>query len=576
MLRGRCVNAVRDNRHVRSDLAWVLALSLLLLCWLPLGPAAAGNGAATDGMVEALRQRVERLRTAGDARIGAGSTAARALLASLYEKRGFAPFWADPSRANTLLAAIEASATHGLDPRDYHAGALAAARPSGAGDRDRALAERELLLSDAFMRLAFHLRFGKADPRSLQHGWNFTRTLGADPEVALAGLLAAPDPAAALEALAPQLPLYRNLRGALAQMRQTGTHGSWPRIDDGPKLERGSSGPRVQQLRERLRASGDLTEVEAGAGFDDDLDAALRRFQARHGLEVDGVAGRGTLAALNVTIAERIAQVRANLERLRWVARDLAGDYLLVDIAGFNAQLWLGDSLAWQARVVVGRPFRTTPEFRAPMKYLVLNPEWNVPPTILREDVLPKAIRDPGYLQQHHMRVLDQAGRAVDPAAIDWQRYRSQPRGFPYQVVQAPGQDNPLGRIKFMFPNEHSVYLHDTPSRALFDRTVRAFSSGCIRIDRPLDLAVLLLDDRERWSGQQLAEALAEGRTQTVPVRRTVPVMLLYFTASTGPEGELQFRPDLYRRDAPIIEALAAPFRFAPVDAGRRAVPARS
>jgi L,D-transpeptidase YcbB len=327
----------------------------------------------------------------------------------------------------------------------------------------------------------------------------------------------------------------------------------------------------VAELRRRLHAGGDLAAAEDGDVFDAELESALRRFQARHGLEADGAVGRASLAALNVPVAERIAQVRANLERLRWIARELAGDYLLVDIAGFNAQLWLDDTLAWQARVVVGRPFRRTPEFRAPMKYLVLNPEWNVPPTILREDVLPKVIRDPAYLQQHDMRVYDRAGRALDPAAIDWSQYRDRPRAFPHQIVQAPGRQNPLGSIKFMFPNEHSVYLHDTPSRALFDRTVRAFSSGCIRIDRPLELATLLLDDAQRWSVQQLQEAIATGRTQTVPVRRSVPVLLLYFTARASAAGEPQFRPDLYGRDGPIIKALAAPFRFAPVDAGTRA-----
>jgi murein L,D-transpeptidase YcbB/YkuD len=327
----------------------------------------------------------------------------------------------------------------------------------------------------------------------------------------------------------------------------------------------------VGQLRSRLRAGGELVADAEGAAFDAQLEGALRRFQSRHGLEADGVAGRATLAALNVPVADRIAQVRANLERLRWVARELAGDYLLVDIAGFNAQLWLNDAPAWQARVVVGRPFRTTPEFRAPMKYLVLNPEWNVPPTILREDVLPKVVRDPRYLQQHQMRVLDRAGRPLDAAAIDWASYRERPRAFPHQIVQAPGQDNPLGSVKFMFPNEHSVYLHDTPSRALFDKTVRAFSSGCIRIEKPLELAILLLDDPQRWSEQPLLDAIATGKTQTVPARRTVPVMLLYFTASAGADGELQFRPDLYGRDGPIIKALAAPFSFAPVDAGKRA-----
>jgi len=572
-----CLNAVRGVRYDPPPGDIALKLLRAGLACLLLGPVGAARAADPGPVSETLRHRVEALRTSGDARIGAGSAGARALIASLYEKRGFAPVWSPRPRADAMLAAIEASAAHGLDPRDYHA-ELLAAQPAAAGaaERDRASAERELLLTDAYLRLAYHLVFGKADPRTLQHGWNFARSLGgADPVEALAGLLDSSDPAASLESLAPRLPLYRDLRSALARLRAIELRGGWPRVGDGPKLERGSTGPRVGQLRQRLRASGDLPAGAGDAVYDEELEAAVRRFQSLHGLETDGIVGRATLAALNVSVAERVAQVRANLERLRWVARELAGDYLLVDIAGFSAQLWLNDSPAWQARVVVGRPFRTTPEFRAPMKYLVLNPEWNVPPTILREDVLPKVIRDPAYLRQHHMRVLDHAGRAVDPATIDWPRYRGQPRSFPYQIVQAPGPDNPLGGIKFMFPNEQSVYLHDTPSRALFDRTVRAFSSGCIRIDKPLDLAVLLLDDPQRWSEQQLAEAIAGGRTQTVPVRRTVPVMLLYFTASTTASGELQFRPDLYGRDAPIIAALSAPFRFAPVDAGRPASPAR-
>lgn len=544
-------------RTMRRGARWALAAVLVL--------AVAAASAAPS--VEAMRERVEALRADGETAIGAGSIAARALVASLYEQRGFVPLWTDAQRERALLAALEASRTHGLDPRDYHLDALAQAHTPDA--------QRELLLTDAFVRLAYHLVFGKADPRALNNGWNFSRTLdGIDPVAALARLLDAPDPAAALESLAPRMALYRELRGALARLQEAERAGGWPAVDAGAKLERGSTGSRVIQLRERLRASGDLTEGPTDfALFDAALETAVRRFQARHGLEPDGVVGKSTFAALNVPVAERIAQVRVNLERLRWVSRDLAGDFLLVDIAGFSARLWLNDALAWSSRVVVGKPYRTTPVFRARMKYLVINPEWNVPPTILREDVLPKVIRDPGYLAQHQMRVLDRAGRALDPAAIDWAQYRTQPRAFPYQIVEAPGKDNPLGAIKFMFPNEHSVYLHDTPARALFGRTVRAASSGCIRIEEPLALARLLLDDGERWSDENLRAAIAAGRTQTVAVKRTVPVLLLYFTASVGPDGELQFRPDLYGRDRAVRAALAAPFRFAPVDGVRRAAP---
>jgi murein L,D-transpeptidase YcbB/YkuD len=323
----------------------------------------------------------------------------------------------------------------------------------------------------------------------------------------------------------------------------------------------------VVELRARLFASADLAVASEEAVFDTGLQDAVRRFQARHGLEADGVVGRATLSALNVPVAQRIDQLRANLERLRWVARELAGDYLVVDIAGFVAELWLNDTPAWSARVVVGRPYRTTPEFRARLKYLVLNPEWNVPPTILREDVLPMLARDRSYLAKHAMRVVDRAGRPIDPATLDWARYREQPRTFPYQIVQAPGGTNPLGSVKFMFPNEHSVYLHDTPSSALFGKATRAASSGCIRTERPLELARLLLDDPQRWSIERLQEAIATGVTQTVPVRRTVPVLLLYFTAVADADGEPRFRPDLYARDRPILRALAAPFRYAPVDA---------
>jgi len=548
-------------------------LAALLAAALVVGAAPLPDARAAKPLVEALRERIESLRTAGDAQIGAGSTTARMLVASVYERRGFAPLWADAQRARSLQAALEASRTHGLEPRDYHLDALERLRvPAAAGvERDRALAQRELLLTDAMLRLAYHLYFGKADPRALHGGWNFARTLdGVDPLTALAALVEAPDPAAALENLSPRLSLYRDLRGALEYLRGVERAGGWRTIPSGPKLELGATGDLVTQLRERLRASGDLTaDADDPSRFEADLEAAVRRFQTRHGLEPDGVVGRTTIAGLNVSVAERIAQVRVNLERLRWVARELTGDFLLVDIAGFSARLWLNDALVWSSRVVVGRPYRTTPEFRAKMKYLVLNPEWNVPPTILREDVLPKVIKDPGYLPRQNMRMVDTTGRVVDGGSIDWAKYQREPRAFPFQIVQAPGRENPLGTVKFMFPNEHSVYLHDTPARVLFQRTVRAFSSGCIRIEKPLELARHLLDDAQLWSDERLREAIATGRTQTIPVRRTVPVMLLYFTASVATDGALQFRPDLYARDGAVIRALAAPFRFAPVDRGR-------
>jgi murein L,D-transpeptidase YcbB/YkuD len=552
----------RANRRIR---ALVLGGALAVAAGLTQADGAA------PAVADALRARVAALRSGADVRVEGERIAARKLIADFYAQRGFRPAWERPEQAEALLALVERSRSHGLDPNDYH-GELLQRAAAGAALGDAA--DRELVFTDALVRLAYHLRFGKADPRELYPDWNFSRTLGAiEPVAALEALVASARLAAAVERLGPQLVIYRDLREALARYRTIAAAGGWPQIPPGPTLDPGMRDPRVAALRVRLVASGDLahTEVAEPEFFDAPLDAAVRRFQSRHALDEDGRVGRKTIAALNVGVAQRIGEIRANLERLRWVAQDIAGDFLIVDIAGFAASLYLDGNLAWHSRVVVGRPFRRTPAFRATMDHLVLNPTWTVPPTIFREDVLPKLVRDPGYLAAHDMYVVDRTGRPVDAAAIDWSEYLA--RGFPHEIVQAPGAGNPLGQVKFMFPNSHSVYLHDTPAKELFERSERAFSSGCIRIERPIELATLLLDDPDRWSADALAAAVAAlaatGESRIVPVRRKVAVLLLYFTAAPYGDGDVQFRRDLYGRDARVLAALAQPFRFSPVDRRR-------
>jgi len=528
------------------------------------------QGGAAESTSEALRARVAALRAGSDVRVDGERIASRKLIPEFYEKRGYLPAWTRPGQLEALLAAVEASRTHGLDPTDYHVAALRRLAGARAVDSADAVADRDLLCTDALVRLAYHLHFGKANPRELYPDWSFTRSLGnIEPVQALEALVAAKDIMQAVERYAPRLPQYRQLQAALARYRAIEIMGGWPELPRGPKLEVGTEDPRVEVLRKRLIASGDLKVVEAPkpTQFDAVLDAAVRRFQARHGLEVDGVVGRQTREALNIPVTQRIDAIRANLERLRWVAHDLAGDYLLVDIAGFSARLYLDERLAWSSRAVVGRPFRKTPVFRATMEEVVFNPTWTVPPTILKEDVLPKLAVDPGYLAEHAMQVVDAEGRPVDPAAIEWRRYPKE--GFPYQIVQAPGGENPLGRLKFLLPNPYSVYLHDTPTTNLFDQPARAFSSGCIRLQAPLALAVLLLDDAEHWDAPGIETGIATGKTRVLRVRRQVPVLVLYFTAEADADGTVHFRRDLYGRDPRVLAALQAPFRFSPVD-GRR------
>ena len=513
--------------------------------------------ARADAPSEALRERVEQLRAGRELRVDGEHIAAPALIARFYERRDFRPAWT-PARAAELVALVEGSRADGLEPRDYH---LAALR---AGKEDPA--DRELLYTDALIRLAYSLYFGKLDPRIFDPQWNFARSLdGIDPPRALEALVTAPSLGDALYAYAPQLPEYRGLRKALAHYRALRDAGGWQPLSPGPTLRPEMRDARVAALRARLALAGDLDTADAPDPelYDAALEAAVTSFQDRHGLEPDGLVGRRTLAALNVGVQARIDQIRVNLERLRWVAQDLKGDYLLVDIAGFRARLVLGGQTAWTSRVVVGRPYRMTPEFRATMRYIVLNPTWTVPPTILDEDIVPKLGRDPGLLARDHMKVLDLAGNDVDPASVDWARYAG--RTPPYQIVQAPGDGNPLGRLKLMFPNGHDVYLHDTPARELFDKSERAFSSGCIRVQHPLTLALLLLDDPQRWSVQTLAEAIGTGETRSLFVKRKVPVMLLYWTAVADENGTAEFHPDLYERDAPVLKGLEAPFRIDPV-----------
>ena len=294
------------------------------------------------------------------------------------------------------------------------------------------------------------------------------------------------------------------------------------------------------------------------------LEAAVKEFQQRHGLDTDGIVGKQTLGSMNVSTKDRIDQIRVNLERGRWVLNDIQDEFLIVNIAGFKAYLVRNNKLIWTSRVIVGRPYRKTPVFKSSIKYMIFNPAWTVPPGILRNDVLPIARKNPFYIREQRFEVLDQQGRQVDPDSVDWSAYTG--KNFPYTLQQEPGPDNALGRIKFVFPNSHFVYLHDTPHRELFGREERTFSSGCIRIEKPLELAELLLNDTEKWSRQKIEEAIATNKTQSVYLPHPVTIMLLYWTVIIEPDGIVNFRKDIYNRGNGVLNALNGEFTFQPPD----------
>jgi len=542
-------------------------MKALLNVWmvLLLGLAAVQLCQAQEPARELMRQRIEQLLRDPEATVHGDRIAALELISEFYERRDFGLAWTGhPERVTALMGMIDAAEEDGLNPRDYHqqalGAALAAVPAGGEGGDPQARVDLDLLLTDALVRLGYHMRYGKVDPVALDPDWNFRREDDEDPVAILEAAFMAVDLRDFVRSETPQLPYYHRLKGALARYRALQAAGGWPRIPAGPTLRVGMSDGRIPALRARLAASGDLasTQGPADGGFDPALEQAVRRFQRRHRLDADGVVGRQTLAAMNVPVGRRIDQIRVNMERARWVSRDLPEEYLLVDIAGLTARLVRAGRTLWESRAQVGRAYRRTPVFRDQITYIVLNPTWTVPPTILAQDILPRVRKDPDYLDRMRIRVLDRKGRVVDPHSVDWKRLSA--RGFPYVLRQDPGPNNALGRIKFMFPNPHLVYLHDTPHKALFERSKRTFSSGCIRVERPFVLAELLLDDPKRWSRDQILEAIEGGRTQTVRLPRPVDILLLYWTVEVSPDGVVEFRPDVYGRDARVLTALDGPF----------------
>jgi murein L,D-transpeptidase YcbB/YkuD len=277
-------------------------------------------------------------------------------------------------------------------------------------------------------------------------------------------------------------------------------------------------------------------------------------FQLRNGLTADGVVGKATIEAMNIPVEDRIATIEANLERWRWLSDDLGERYIEVNIANFELQVIEKDDMVFRTEVIVGRTLRETPVFSSTMTYLVLNPDWTVPPTILNDDIIPSVINNPDYLAEKNLKILRMDGTEVDPSTIDW--INMVQAGFPYRIHQEPGPKNALGRVKFMFPNQYSVYIHDTPDQNLFGRTDRSFSSGCIRVNNPLDLAACIMKDSPAWTPEQIKNVIDQGEERIINLAKSIPVHIVYLTAWASDDGLVYFRKDIYDRDQPLLAAL--------------------
>lgn len=513
---------------------------------------------------EAIRLEIELLQGSGRLSVRNVEVASGALLADIYEAREFEPAWTRPAQVADLVKLVNGAETDGLSPEDYHAGAVADAyrRLIGAESlRADERAEIDILFTDALIRLAYHLRFGKINPATLDPEWNFNRELRTpDPAASIQAAIDAESLPAHLWSMIPRGWAYLELQGALATYRAIAADGGWPAVPEGPTLRPGDIDPRVPLIAKRLSVTDDIgPEIAASATeyYDAAIEQGVRHFQSRHGLDVDGIVGGGTLAAMNVPAEARVGQLEINLERARWVFDDLADDFVLVNIAGFRVYVIRDRKVIWQSRAQVGKPFQKTPIFRDELKYLVFNPTWTVPFSIATRDLLPQIQADPSILASRGFDIRGRNGQVVDAATVDWSALSR--RNFGYTLVQRPGPNNALGRVKFMFPNEHAVYLHDTPSKYLFDRAGRAFSAGCIRVEHPFELAEILLGP-DGWNQQRFADVLASGRETTVFLSNPLPILILYWTAQVTADGDVLFLPDIYDRDPAVARGLEAPF----------------
>lgn len=531
--------------------------------------AAAPALAQPDPVSDALHARLEALQFTGDLEIDGAKIAARELLPAVYANRQFQPLWTDEHRIAEYLALVATAPRDGLEPEDYYAnriGTLMEITKDSASALDRA--DLDILLTESLVRYGYHQLFGKVNPTALDANINFTRKFldGRDAVVAVPDVIASPTPLKEqLDKAVQRSVFYRTLQRNLAEYREIATAGGWPMVPDGATLHPGDADPRVVPIRQRLAVTEDLPPGSdlTSSTYDDDLKAAVIRFQERHGLDTDGIVGKASYAAMNVPVDTRIDQLRLSLERLRWVRSERGERFIAVNIAGYRVYFVDEKGIAWTSRAMVGKTYRQTPVFRGTLSYMEINPTWTVPPTILKNDVLPAIKKDPGYLKAKNMSVIDRDGRKVNPSAIDWQSYGS---SIPYYIRQEPGPNNALGEIKFIFPNKHIVFLHDTPNRDLFNRPDRTFSSGCIRVEHPFELAELIMNDAGQWDQAAFRKVQQTRQTRRINTP-PLPVLVLYLTASAEQDGRPRFLKDVYDRDGPVLRALNGPVVITPLRA---------
>ena len=523
----------------------------------------------SDALSEGLRARIEAERYNKGYVCQGELVCGLSIIPIFYANRGFKPAWYGKTgvfnMADALLETIRESTREGLRPSDYHLMRLEALvaevrqkQLDGLPLDSKLLVDLDLLLTDAFLLLASHLLAGRVNPETIHPEW-----VVANPKIDLAAVLQSAletnQVKAVLNGLRPPQSGYHALKEILQRYRHIAKQGGWPVLPSKASWRKGDHGARYYLLRKRLELSGDLNPAGSGYAylFDDVVEKAIRQFKKRHGLKPDGIIDGKTLAALNISVEQRIRQIELNLERWRWIPHELGRRHIIVNIADFKLSVVEDYKTVMEMKVIVGRDFWKTPVFSKNMTYLVLNPYWNIPTKIAVEEILPKVKRNPRYLNRRNIKVFkswQKGARELDPRRIDWSKVNED--NFSFKFRKEPGPRNDLGRIKFMLPNRFAVYLHDTPYKKQFRKPSRGFSHGCIRVEKAIDLATYVAGGESQRTRREILEALESSKRQVLRLRNPIAVHVLYWTAWVDRDGLLNFRDDIYERDKPLDVAL--------------------
>jgi len=476
-------------------------------------------------------------------------------VAGFYEERDYKPVWIVDQvlheRGHLAIAAFAAANDHALNPENYGPFALAT-RAEGASS-PAAWAWLELELSLQFIRYATHLSSGRVQPNAVNKALNIFPHVP-DPADLLADAVSVEDFSAFLDGLAPNTPNYARLKRRLGDYRDKAALGGFTVVPEGDVLKPGMNDDRLETLRQRLIEEDYLVAGDHDSDvYDGALVDAVKTFQAFHGLEEDGVIGKNTLAELNVPIEKRLIQMELNMERRRWMPDYLGETYVFVNLADQNLKVVRNGKTWHTARVVVGKPYHATPVFSKEMTYIEVNPYWNVPYSIATKEYLPKLIKNANALSSQNIRVFN-GSTEMSASSIPWSNYSR--ANFPFKLRQDPGPKNALGHIKFMFPNQFNIYIHDTPSKGLFNRAQRSFSHGCIRVSDPFMLGEMILMD-QGFDKAKLEALKVQGKRKVITLETPVPVHLTYLTAWMNKDGSTHFRRDIYGRDDVLLKALA-------------------